>query len=77
MILITGACVGGWALLALMGAERQRMLNEAEATRRRLAPPAFNLPKPHTPKSPPNPLSSSGTAPPTRLRPAGAAQKAR
>ena len=36
IILTLGACVGAWALLSLLGAERQRLLDEAEA---RLARP--------------------------------------
>lgn len=80
MILIAGACLGGWALLSVLGAERQRMLHEMEATRRRPALP----PGPAPLRAPP---SGSGPAPavgsatpagkPPRQRPAGAAQNAR
>ena len=39
MILGAGACLGGWALLSLLGDERQRLLDEAATSRRRTASP--------------------------------------
>ena len=47
MILIVGTFLGGWALLTLLGAERQRMLREMEASRRHASPtPLFTPTKP-------------------------------
>ncbi len=40
VILIFGACLGAWVLLALVGAERQRMISEADAGRARAQPEA-------------------------------------
>jgi hypothetical protein len=33
MILISGACLGAWAVLSVLGSERQRLLNDMEARR--------------------------------------------
>jgi hypothetical protein len=33
VILIFGACLAGWVLLALVGAERHRLMGEADAAR--------------------------------------------
>jgi hypothetical protein len=38
VILVFGAGLAGWVLLALVGAERQRMMSEADASRARAQP---------------------------------------
>ena len=81
MILIGGACLGGWALLALLGAERQRLLNEVEAPKPRhpqpLGPPTSK--PPHTRPEPKRRTQDEPSGPKNRGRsskPPGAAAPA-
>jgi len=61
VILLFGACVGGWVLLAIVGAERQRMVDRAEAERQRT---------PQTPHPAPRPAAAAKPPPAARQRPA-------
>ena len=67
MILIGGACLGGWAMLTLLGAERQRLLSEREAAKPRhpqpLPPAAM---KPPAPKPAPRPRQQADAPAPKK-----------
>ena len=67
IILITGAAFGGWAALALLGGERARRLQQAQAQRPITAlpaiPPLSNGPSAGASKTPPAPRPPKPAAP--------------
>ena len=65
VILLFGACVGGWVLLAIVGAERQRMVERAEADRQR-APQAPQAPSRPAAAAKPPPAARQRTAEPSK-----------
>jgi hypothetical protein len=73
VILIFGACLAGWVLLALVGNERQRLMGEADAARARAqaeaaAPPHPARPAAGRPASKPRPASPAAPSPAPNAR---------
>jgi hypothetical protein len=64
VILIFGACLAGWVLLALVGAERQRMISEIDAARVRSQPEPAAAPTAAV-KAPPG-RTAAKARPPTK-----------
>jgi hypothetical protein len=63
VILAAGAAIGGWAALAVMGAERARRLSQIEA-QRPLIPPIATSPTPSNPAPAKNAAARHRQAPP-------------
>lgn len=61
-ILIAGVCTGAWAVLSVLGGERQRLLAEMENNRARFAAAVKPSPAPPTTKPSGKPTKSSSEA---------------